>query len=477
MENPKVFISYSWCPKENQQRVLELANRLSSDGVHVVLDVWDLKDGQDKNKYMEQMVNNPSVSKVLLVCNSDYVEKANQRKGGVGIESTIVSEEIYTHADQTKFIPLVVERKEGMDCVPTFAKSRIYIDMSFEADFEKSYDQLLRDIYEKPRYQRPPIGKMPSYLEQEEPKFLPTANKVKSLSNAIYTNSNVKDFLIKDYTDLFIDSIKLYKIDGRTINGDNFIDTIEKSIDSMLPLRDDFIEFAKLIIRTQNDAAEILVSTFERLVQVYEDEKISLYEGETLRDMAFDNYRYFNYDLFVSLCALLVKEEKFVVLKELVCSHYCIITDSYVRRMTEVSFMRFRTFNYTLNKYKNNRDGGRRVSIVADLVKRNSKTIAFQDKVSADILLYYLSLMYPSNDMMERFWFPELCPYNNSIEVLPKLASKRYFEKAKVLFNVNSVQEFQSKIISYEEPNIRDGYRRVPPIKAGLSFDTVSSIF
>lgn len=476
MENPKVFISYSWNPKENQQRVLELANRLSSDGVHVVLDVWDLKDGQDKNKYMEQMVNDPSVSKVLLICNSDYVEKANQRKGGVGIESTIVSEEIYTHADQTKFIPLVVERKEGVDCVPTFVKSRIYIDMSTEADFEKNYDQLLRDIYEKPRYQRPPIGKMPSYLEQEDPVFLPTANKVKSISNAIYSNSNIKELMIKDYIDLFIESIKLYKVDERELNQENFIETIEKSIDSMIPLRDDFIAFAKLIIRTQNDASELLVATFERLVQVYEDTKVTLYEGDNLRDMSFDNYRYFNYDLFVSLCALLIKEEKFSILKELVCRHYCIMTDSYVRRVREVSFMRFRSYNYTLNKYKNNRDGGRRISVVADTIKRNSKNIEFQDKVSADILLYYLSLMYPSNDMMERYWFPELSPYNNFVEILPKLASKKYFEKAKVLFDVKSVQEFQSKIISYEEPNIRDGYRRVPAMKAGLSYDTVCSI-
>lgn len=476
MENPKVFISYSWHPKENQMRVLELANRLSSDGVHVVLDVWDLKDGQDKNKYMEQMVNDPSVSKVLLVCNNDYVEKANQRKGGVGIESTIVSEEIYTNADQTKFIPLVFERTEGKDCVPTFAKSRIYIDLSSEDDYETGYDQLLRDIFEKPRYQRPPIGKMPSYLQQENPVFLPTANKVKLITKAIYENSKVTGLLISDYTDLFIESIKLYKIDERAINGENFIDMIEKSIDNMIPLRDDFIEFAKLIIRTQTDAAEILVSTFERLVQVYEDEKITLYEGENLRDMSFDNYRYFNYDLFVSLCALLIKEEKFFILKELVCRHYCVMTDSYVHRMSEVSFMRFRAYNYTLNKYKNNRDGGRRVSVVADVVKRNSKNITFQDKVTADILLYYLSLMYPSNDMMERYWFPELCPYNNYIEVLPKLASKRYFEKAKVLFDVNSVQEFQSKITSYEEPNIRDGYRRVPTMKAGLSYDTVCSI-
>ena len=90
MDTPKVFISYSWHPKENQIRVEQLAERLFSDGVHCVIDIYDLRDGQDKNKFMEQMVNDPTVKKVLLICNKEYTEKANARKGGVGIESTIV---------------------------------------------------------------------------------------------------------------------------------------------------------------------------------------------------------------------------------------------------------------------------------------------------------------------------------------------------------------------------------------------------
>ena len=53
---PKVFISYSWTKSE---LVLQVANRLMSHGVEVVLDKWDLKEGQDKYVFMEQCVNNP----------------------------------------------------------------------------------------------------------------------------------------------------------------------------------------------------------------------------------------------------------------------------------------------------------------------------------------------------------------------------------------------------------------------------------
>ena len=108
MTPPKVFISYSWKPTHNKLNVLQLAERLSADYVHVIIDEWDLKEGQDKYQFMEQMVNNPEVGKVLLICSKDYADKANAKKGGVGIESLIVSDEIYSKVDQTKFIPIIL---------------------------------------------------------------------------------------------------------------------------------------------------------------------------------------------------------------------------------------------------------------------------------------------------------------------------------------------------------------------------------
>jgi hypothetical protein len=80
MVPPKVFISYSWKPIHNKQKVLQLAERLSIDFVHVILDDWDLKEGQDKYQFMEQMVNNPEVIRVLIVCNKEYSDKANFKK-------------------------------------------------------------------------------------------------------------------------------------------------------------------------------------------------------------------------------------------------------------------------------------------------------------------------------------------------------------------------------------------------------------
>lgn len=126
MNNPKVFISYSWHPEENKIRVEQLARRLMSDGVDVTIDVWSLKDGQDKYVFMEKMVTDTEINKVLIICNQDYAEKADCRKGGVGTESTIMSDEIYSKTNQTKFLPIVFEKgNDGTIYKPHFITTKI----------------------------------------------------------------------------------------------------------------------------------------------------------------------------------------------------------------------------------------------------------------------------------------------------------------------------------------------------------------
>lgn len=106
---PKIFISYSWVVSE---RVLELAERLVANGVDVVLDKWDLKEGQDKYAFMEQCVVNTGIDKVLLICDKSYCDKANSRAGGVGDETVIISPEIYNQVNQEKFLPIIFEVDE-----------------------------------------------------------------------------------------------------------------------------------------------------------------------------------------------------------------------------------------------------------------------------------------------------------------------------------------------------------------------------
>ncbi len=174
---------------------------------------------------MEQMVNDETVDKVLLVCNKKYAQKANKKQGGVGIESLIISDEIYSQVEQTKFIPIVMEYDNEKPCLPTFVKTRIYIDLSNEEVYEENYEKLIKNIYDKPISKRPPIGKMPIHLEDENPIFLPTAHKVNQIKSSLLSGNNNSELIIKDYLQTFIESLLMFKLDitKDEINSENFI--------------------------------------------------------------------------------------------------------------------------------------------------------------------------------------------------------------------------------------------------------------
>lgn len=479
MESPKVFISYSRHPKDNQIRVERLVEKLFSDGVHCVMDIYDLKDGQDKNIFMEKMVNDPTVNKVLLICNKVYADKANARKGGVGIESTIVSEEIYSNAEQTKFIPVVFEFDEnGKACVPAFVKSRIFIDLSSEDKFVDGYDQLLRDIYDKPLHKRPLLGVMPTYLKEDKPAFLPTAHKVETIKKSILDGNSNVETLIQDYLDLFISILPSYKIKFEEFNNTTFIQKVEEGIIQMLPLRDDFISFLQIVAKTSYCTGPLFVDFIERYLQSMEDNEIDLLDINQLDSLIFDHYRYFNYDWFLSISHVLIKAERFDVLNAILKCHYCVVKKRHmIKSVDEISFTRFNKYNYTLNIYKNEINNTRRYSIVADTIYNNATNLSSDDLIKTDILLFYLSLIYPSNSDFENYWYPDCSVYNRSIAILPKLASKRYFEKVKVLFGVKSLEEYKQLVSSLKVPdNLYDGHHMIPNIQRGLSIEDVASI-
>ncbi|WP_197030673.1 toll/interleukin-1 receptor domain-containing protein [Halomonas sp. BC04] len=164
--NPTVFISYSWSCEDHESWVLELAESLLRDGVDVKLDKWDLKEGHDLNHFMESMVRDPSITKVIIVFDKKYVDRANDKKGGVGTETQIISNEVYGSVDQNKFVGVVRERdEEGEAFVPIYYRGRKYIDLSDDSSYHAQYEILLRWVYNQPLYDKPKLGVKPAFLD------------------------------------------------------------------------------------------------------------------------------------------------------------------------------------------------------------------------------------------------------------------------------------------------------------------------
>ena len=183
---PTCFISYSWDSNDHQNWVRGLAERLQTSGVQTSLDQWDLQPGADVLRYMEHSI--ASADFVTLICTPTFGQKANSRRGGVGYEQAIVTAELFTHHETTKFIP-VLRHGPAVDALPLYLRSRIYIDFTDDSQFEPSLEDLLRVIHGTPAFTRPPLGPAPSFASpprmptKPDPKTTPppTAAEFKNL--------------------------------------------------------------------------------------------------------------------------------------------------------------------------------------------------------------------------------------------------------------------------------------------------------
>ena len=264
---PKAFISYSWSSQAHQKWVLDLATQLRENGVDVTIDKWDLKEGHDAIKFMEQMVTDPEIKKVIIVLDRTYAEKADGRKGGVGTETQIISPEIYAKADQDKFVGVASETgDDGKPFLPAFYKARIYIDLSQSDIYATNFEQLLRWIYDKPAHPKPPLGKRPQFLD-ENAIHLPTWSRANRAINLLKSVSSQAGAAIDEYFSVFAESLEAFRMPVDEFEPQRFDEPIVQSIDSFLPYRDEFISVVSALARysSVNDDKP-LRSFFEKLI-------------------------------------------------------------------------------------------------------------------------------------------------------------------------------------------------------------------
>lgn len=165
LENKTVFISY--CHDDiNVEWIHKFVTDLGNHGIECIVDIYDLKLGQDLNYFMEQI---KKVDKVLMLLGKNYKEKADNREGGVGTETQIISGKVYKDVKQTKFIPIVIEMdKNDGAYLPIYLESRLFINFSTEELMSKNIEELVNNIYDLPIKDKPKVKKTMQVLLQQE---------------------------------------------------------------------------------------------------------------------------------------------------------------------------------------------------------------------------------------------------------------------------------------------------------------------
>ncbi|MEX2411493.1 MAG: toll/interleukin-1 receptor domain-containing protein [Candidatus Paceibacterota bacterium] len=180
MKPPRVFISYSHDSSSHKKWVLEFATTLRNRGIDAVLDQWDLKPGDDLPHFMETQLSDSDY--ILMICTEMYVGKANSGEGGVGYEKMIITSSLLKSIDNNIVIPII--RQDGSTDIPTFLKTKLYIDFSKDSDIEYKFDDLIRTLLNAPLYEKPPIGKNP-FKEVNESAPARTSDAIKQLMTDI----------------------------------------------------------------------------------------------------------------------------------------------------------------------------------------------------------------------------------------------------------------------------------------------------
>ncbi|UDJ80838.1 SEFIR domain-containing protein [Kosakonia oryzae] len=443
MIQPKVFISYSWSSKTHQQHIKDMAERLAADGVETVVDIYDLKEGDDKNHYMERMVQDESVTHVLVICDEKYSKKADLRKDGVGVESMIISQEIYSSVSQSKFIPLIFEYKEnGEPYTPVFLKSRIYIDFSTPEKENDNWERLIRLLYGKPEFTKPALGKPPAYLEEDV--STPTYEihaKFKTLKSAIDNNrTNVKDCRRQ-----FLDVCRNHCNSLKMVTGpktDDFASEILQVHKELIPVRDAIIDWVLLEGGGKNDDFHnSLLQFMESLLAIRERSK----ETTSWNDLWYLPHQIFAYETFLYILAALIKVESFQQVHDLLFTSY-LLPGHLASRGTE--FANYGEFyvNSDFIQDKLAPENYRLHSPVAELVKISAtrEDISFPDVKQADLVALMVSFLNHNV-----FWYPQLLLYSGHYEKYPlftRAIQHRGFNNLAVITGINDSKLLAQKL-------------------------------
>ncbi len=475
--HPKVFISYSWSDKDHEEWTLMLAERLVVDGVDVVIDKWSLKEGQNKYAFMESMVTDESVERVLVILDEGYKNKADHHKGGVGAETQIISPEIYSKVSQTKFIPVVAKKDEcGSPFVPAYLHGNIYIDLSNHEEFEQEYEKLIRNIYGRSLYQKPPIGAAPKHIFEDKK---PTSRIDIAANRIRQSASSNRDRLvadIKDFHGQFMSELETHRMRSEAESAVDFGKKILDDLNDLIGMRNLFIDTMLFLARNVNNPdAEILANFFEDAIRLYGPPK----GVSTWRERDFDNFKFLVSELFLYFVSSFLKYEQYEFVGQLLHREY-FYYPLHSGKIKHGCFPILRHGVSGFDQYYRKAYAKKFISPSADLMlSRVNEEFTSDELISCDLLLHYVSL-FVSDDISE-YWFPFTYIYGDEVrmELLQRMISTTHFERTKCIFGVTDCNDFRTKMsnlkIKYESYRYHRTFHTIRPMQTFISAEHVCS--
>jgi hypothetical protein len=164
-KNPKVFISYSHDNKMFENKILEFANKLRSEGIDANIDLYEEAPTEGWPKWMENQIRISDF--VLVVITKSYYDKCygeNNKGKGVSWEVNIVYQYIYDNfSENKKFIPIFFNQDDEQ-YILTPLKPFTFYNVGFGEGYDKLYWRLRGTSFNE----KPTLGKLRALPKKEK---------------------------------------------------------------------------------------------------------------------------------------------------------------------------------------------------------------------------------------------------------------------------------------------------------------------
>ncbi|MCD8243293.1 MAG: toll/interleukin-1 receptor domain-containing protein [Parabacteroides sp.] len=428
---PRIGISYCHSARGVAEKICD---RLEKNGFKVLIDFKDLKYGHDMNYFMEELITETGT--LIILIDNEYAQKADERKGGVGTETFLISSEMYSQARPDRFIPCALEKDgKGGFILPKYLKSRMCADFTSEEQIEKNWASILTHLTSEERHEKSD--------DDNFVKSIDVGRDYIAQLNSSFSIRVAQEFL--EHSFQYVDSLRVrreVKIDSR-----EFYEECIALYQKLIPVRNQCIELIYIMEKAPSDQMVNIVTEMLEMLLTLKEPPLDKSTINTINEYRHASHRVFAYDIFLHSIATLMRLLKFSEIHEILTPGFT--PTEYDRTMGYRQPNTYHDFFITKDDvFKRQPEYEKFISPGLQLVKENATRgdISFDPHlIEADVLIYLHSLVYSF------YWLPMTICYCESTDMprafFMKCSGKRFFKYLAQATGISSGNDMRSSFL------------------------------
>ncbi|WP_380058518.1 hypothetical protein [Deinococcus multiflagellatus] len=171
---------------------------------------------------------------------------------------------------ERRYVAVIFDRDPALPVsspghVPTMFASSVYIDMSTDELMDENFERLQRFLLDKPALVAPPLGQVPAHLRGDAPPALPSRAQAGALRRAVEREKGVAG-AFQDYVDQVLSA--LGQLPPATEEREFSMGRAIEAADQFTPVRDEWVEMLRLVIRQDMLPVDVLGDALERMLNL-----------------------------------------------------------------------------------------------------------------------------------------------------------------------------------------------------------------